>query len=106
VTKKDLAKRIADQLNVNQLLALEIVQMTLDGIIATLVNEGRIELRNFGVFAVKERQPRTARNPRTGDRVLVPHRCVVTFRPGLEMEQRVAKLKRAPQRKTPQVQAL
>jgi nucleoid DNA-binding protein len=104
VTKKDLAKKIADQLNVNQLLALEIVQMTFDGITDTLVSEGRMELRNFGVFAVKERLQRMARNPRTGERVLVPQRCVVTFKPGRDMEQRVGKLKRAPQLKVPQEQ--
>jgi nucleoid DNA-binding protein len=90
VTKKDLAKKIAEAMGINQLLALEIVQMTFDGIIETLVNEGRIELRNFGVFEVKQRQPREARNPRTGDKVMVPPRLVVTFKPGREMEERVA----------------
>jgi integration host factor subunit beta len=96
VTKKDLAKKIAEQLGVNQLLALDIVQRTFDGITETLVKEGRIELRNFGVFEVKERQPRSARNPRTGEKVMVPQRLVVTFKPGREMEQRVSVLKQVP----------
>jgi integration host factor subunit beta len=96
VTKKDLAKKIAEKLGVNQLLALEIVQMTFDGITDTLVSEGRIELRNFGVFEVKERRPRSARNPRTGEKVMVPQRLVVTFKPGREMEQRVGQLKEVP----------
>jgi len=95
VTKKDLAKMIADQLQVNQLLALQIVQMTFDGITETLVTEGRIELRNFGVFAVKERHPRSARNPRTGEPVQVPRRLVVTFKPGRDMELQVARFCRA-----------
>ena len=61
-------------------LAQEIVQQTFDGIVETLVEEGRIELRNFGVFDVKKRAARTARNPRPGDRVdVLPrrqlHRC-------------------------------
>lgn len=90
MTKKDLAKKIAEAVGINQLLALEIVQMTFDGITETLVGEGRIELRNFGVFEVKQRQPREARNPRTGEKVMVPPRRVVTFKPGREMEQRVA----------------
>lgn len=93
MTKKDLAKKIAETVGVNQLLALEIVQMTFDGITETLVAEGRIELRNFGVFEVKRRQSRQARNPRTGDKVVVPERLVVTFKPGREMEQRIADLK-------------
>jgi nucleoid DNA-binding protein len=98
VTKKDLAKAIAERLKVNQLLALEIVQMTFDGITDALVNEGRIELRNFGVFEVKARQARSARNPRTGEKVMVPQRFVVTFKPGREMEQRVAQMKALPHR--------
>ncbi|MBX9579468.1 MAG: HU family DNA-binding protein, partial [Gemmataceae bacterium] len=52
---------------------------------------GRIELRNFGVFEVKQRKPRKARNPRTGARVDVEAKNVVTFQPGKEMEERVRK---------------
>jgi integration host factor subunit beta len=98
VTKKDLAKSIADKLQLNQLKALEVVQMTFDGIIAALVEDGRIELRNFGVFEVKQRKARSARNPRTGAKVMVPKRSVVTFKPGREMEQRVAQIKGASNR--------
>lgn len=98
MTKKDLAKKIAEELGINQLMALQIVQMTFDGITETLVNEGRIELRNFGVFEVKHRQARTARNPRTGDQVTVPERRVVTFKPGREMEQKVASLNQLPKK--------
>ena len=54
--------------------------------------EGRIELRNFGVFEVKRRAPRKARNPRTGDKVYVPSKNVVTFKPGKEMEELVRKM--------------
>jgi nucleoid DNA-binding protein len=68
------------------------VQRTLDAIIHTLVSEGRIELRNFGVFEVKRRAPRKARNPRTGDKVYVPSKNVVTFKPGKEMEELVRKM--------------
>jgi integration host factor subunit beta len=53
------------------------------------VSDGRIELRNFGVFEVKQRKPRKARNPRTGERVDVASKNVVTFQPGKEMEERV-----------------
>ena len=58
----------------------------------TLISEGRIELRNFGVFEVKARAPRKARNPRTGDKVYVPSKNVVTFKPGKEMEELVRKM--------------
>jgi nucleoid DNA-binding protein len=96
VTKKDLAKAIAGAVGLTQGQALEVVQLVLDGITETLLIEGRIELRNFGVFAVKKRKPRKARNPWTGERVSVPAKLVVTFKPGREMEGRVDRLKELP----------
>jgi hypothetical protein len=51
-------------------------------------------LRNFGVFEVKRRAARKARNPRTGDKVFVPEKFVVTFKPGKEMEERVREMER------------
>jgi nucleoid DNA-binding protein len=96
MTKKELTEIIADKFDLPRSTVLEIVQRTFDGIIDTLANEGRIELRNFGVFRVKERRPRKARNPRTGEAVDVPKRLVVTFKPGREMGQRVGQLTEMP----------
>src|SRR5947209_4617466 len=89
VTKKEIVKKISEDIGLTQLKTKDIVQRTLDAIIQTLVSEGRIELRNFGVFEVKRRAPRKARNPRTGDKVFVPAKNVVTFKPGKEMEELV-----------------
>lgn len=92
MTKKEIVKRISDDIGLTQLRTKDIVQRTLDAIIDTLVSEGRIELRNFGVFEVKQRASRKARNPRTGAKVFVPAKNVVTFKPGKEMEELVRKL--------------
>jgi integration host factor subunit beta len=92
VTKKEIVKKISEDIGLTQLKTKDIVQRTLDAIIQTLVSEGRIELRNFGVFEVKRRAPRKARNPRTGDKVYVPPKNVVTFKPGKEMEELVRKM--------------
>ena len=89
MTKKEIVKTISEEIGLTQLKTKEIVQKTFDAIVETLVEEGRIELRNFGVFEVKKRAARKARNPRTGDRVDVPEKFVVTFKPGKEMEERV-----------------
>lgn len=89
-----------------QLQCKEIVQWTFDAIVDTLVEDtreklqsgdpngplGRIELRNFGVFEVKRRRARKARNPRTGEKVFVPEKFVVTFKPGKVMEERIQEL--------------
>jgi nucleoid DNA-binding protein len=94
VTKKEIVKTISDEIGLTQLKTKEIVQKTFDAIVETLVEEKRIELRNFGVFEVKKRAARKARNPRTGDKVYVPEKYVVTFKPGKEMEERVRELER------------
>ena len=89
MTKKEIVKQISDELGLTQLKVKEIVQMVFDAIVDTLIREERIELRNFGVFEVKKRAARTARNPRTGESVAVPEKYVVTFKPGKTMEERV-----------------
>ena len=94
MTKKEIVKTISDEIGLTQLKTKEIVQKTFDAIVETLVEERRIELRNFGVFEVKKRAARKARNPRTGDKVYVPEKYVVTFKPGKEMEERVRELER------------
>ncbi len=95
MTKKEIVKTISDEIGLTQLKTKEIVQKTFDAIVETLVSDGRIELRNFGVFEVKKRAARKARNPRTGQRVDVPEKYVVTFKPGKEMEERVHLLSEA-----------
>ncbi len=92
VTKKEIVKAISEEIGLTQLKTKEIVQKTFDAIVETLVREERIELRNFGVFEVKKRAARKARNPRTSEPVEVEAKYVVTFKPGKEMEERVRKL--------------
>ena len=92
MTKKEIVKTISEEIGMTQLRTKEIVQKTFDAIVETLVDEGRIELRNFGVFEVKKRAARKARNPRTGQRVDVPEKYVVTFKPGKEMEAKVRQM--------------
>ena len=95
MTKKEIVKAISEEIGMTQLKTKEIVQKTFDAIVATLIEEKRIELRNFGVFEVKKRAARKARNPRTGDKVFVPEKYVVTFKPGKEMEEKVRQLEEA-----------
>jgi nucleoid DNA-binding protein len=90
--KRDMAKAIADETGIPRVQAAAIVQRVFDRITEALLSEGRLELRNFGVFEVRKRGPRRRRNPRTGEAVDVPAKRVVTFKPGREMEQRVRRL--------------
>jgi nucleoid DNA-binding protein len=96
VTKKEIVRQISERLDLTQLKTKEIVQQTFDAIVETLLQDGRIELRNFGVFEVKRRKARKARNPKTGEKVNVPPKNVVTFKPGKEMEERVRQMTNVP----------
>jgi nucleoid DNA-binding protein len=89
VTKKDMAISIAAKSGIPPVRVTEIVQQVFDSVIETLVQEGRLELRGFGVFEVKRRQPRQARNPRTGEAVSVPERLAISFRAGQELQERL-----------------
>ena len=89
MTKKEIVKTISDETGLNQQQIKQVVQKTFDSIVQTLAEEGRIELRNFGVFQVRPRAARKARNPRTGRQVEVPEKFVVSFKPGKVMEERV-----------------
>ncbi len=94
MTKKDIVRTISEEVGLTQQQTKQIVQMTFNAIIESLVRENRIELRNFGVFEVKPRAARKARNPRTGQQVDVPRKHVVTFKPGKHMEARIRELDR------------
>ena len=89
MTKKDIVRQIADEVDVPQIKCKRIVLETFKAIIATLIAEGRIELRNFGVFEVRRRKGRKAHNPRTGEAVSVEPKNVVTFQAGKVMAELV-----------------
>ena len=90
MTNKNIVQAISEELGLTHQETRQIVQKTLDAIVNTLVEEGRVELRNFGVFEVRWRKARMARNPRTGEKLSVPRRCAVSFKPGQVMERRVS----------------
>ncbi|MBI4972612.1 MAG: integration host factor subunit beta [Candidatus Omnitrophica bacterium] len=89
MTKKDIVLKVSDDANLKQIDVKQVVQKTFDCIVEALARGENIELRNFGVFKIKQRKSRTGRNPRTGQVVPVPPRKVVVFKPGLEMKQRI-----------------
>lgn len=94
MTKRDLVVRIAAESGLIQNEVADIVQKTLDYIADELAAGRTIELRNFGVFEVKQRKGRTGRNPHKPEiAVPIPDRKVVKFRAGKELKARVLNLK-------------
>lgn len=89
ITKKDLIDRIADQTGQKRTVVKQTIQSFLDTIIDELSDGNRLEFRDFGVFEIKERAPRTAQNPKTLERVYVPAKKTVKFKVGRLMQVRV-----------------
>ena len=90
-TKREIAERVAQQTGLAQVAVKQIVQMLFDEIIKEVCSGNRLEFRDFGVFEVVVRKPRTGRNPRTGQKVAVPPKTVVTFKMGKVMKEKVTR---------------
>ncbi|MBI1952565.1 MAG: integration host factor subunit beta [Candidatus Omnitrophica bacterium] len=86
MTKKDIVLKVSEATGLKQLDVKRVVQKSLDTLVAALAKGETVELRNFGIFKVKSRKGRTGRNPRTGEKVPVPPKRVVVFKPGLIMK--------------------
>ena len=89
-TKREIAERVAQQTGLAQVAVKQIVQMLFDEIVNELAKGNRLEFRDFGVFEVVVRKARTGRNPRTGEKVAVPPKRVVTFKMGKVMKDKVS----------------
>lgn len=90
LTKNDIVRTLAERYEEEIAQTRRIVQGTLDMIIDSLCKGEKIELRNFGVFEIVERQARIARNPRAATQeYIIPTRKVVKFKPGRIMEEKI-----------------
>src|SRR5690349_7953428 len=88
--KSELAAKLASQNpHLYRRDAEAIVDAILDTITAALARGDRVELRDFGVFAVKKRGLRLGRNPRNGKAVVVSEKAVPTFKAGRAMNRRL-----------------
>lgn len=92
MTKQNIIQTVSERLDLPKPQAAKLVQATFDALTDSLVRDGRVELRNFGVFQIKRREARMGRNPKTGEQVQVAPRSTVAFKPGKVMELRVREL--------------
>ncbi len=90
MTRSELIQKIMSQNpNMTAAQAEECITIILNEITGALATGNRVELRGFGVFTVRNRQPRQARNPRTGESVEVDAKAVPFFKAGKELKSRL-----------------
>lgn len=82
MNKADLAAELAEKLDINQADAAAAIEGALDIIVRSVAQGKSVTIMGFGTFEARERAPRTARNPHTGDPIEVPATRSPAFRPG------------------------
>ena len=88
-TKISLIEKLAERAGITLFKAEELVDLFFNSMTNTLCRGGRVEIRGFGAFSVKEYQSYTGRNPKTGEEVQVPAKRLPVWRTGTELRQRV-----------------
>jgi len=89
VNKSELIERLAEKCGINTMQSEEIVNLIYRQMRDTMVQGGRIEIRGFGSFVVKEYQPYQGRNPKTGEKIPVPPKKLPFFKVGKELKERI-----------------
>ena len=89
LTKAALVEMVADVADLTKKRAEVIVETVFRSIAESLRRGEKVELRGFGSFRLRRREPYRGRNPRTGDRVDVPSKRVAYFKPGKELKEQI-----------------
>ena len=89
LTKADMAESLFNKLGLNKREALELVDLCFQELAACLVLGEQVKLSGFGNFDLRDKKERPGRNPKTGEKIPVSARRVVTFRAGQKLQARV-----------------
>lgn len=89
MTKSDLIEVVSEKIRLPKKEAEKIVELVFDSMIQTLQEGGRIEIRGFGSFKVKDYRAYKGRNPKTGEKVSVKPKKLPFFKVGKELRESV-----------------
>ena len=89
MNKSELIERLAEKTGINSMQAEEVVNLIYRKMRDAMVNGGRIEIRGFGSFVVKEYNAYQGRNPKTGEKISVPAKKLPFFKVGKELKERI-----------------
>ena len=84
--KADIVKSVGEALNMKDKEALVVVDAIVESMKEVIIRDKRLEVRDFGVFQIKERKERIGRNPKNKKEYPIPPRKVVTFKSGKEIK--------------------
>jgi DNA-binding protein HU-beta len=91
MTKSELVAAIAEKAGIRKKDAEAALNAFIEVVTETLKKGDKVEIRGFGTFLMKERAPRVARNPKTGEKVTVPAKLVPAFKPGKDLKEATEK---------------
>lgn len=89
MNKSDLIQALSSKLNLTEKKAIDVINLIFKGFTDELKNGGRIEIRGFGSFVVKDYGSYTGRNPKTGDKIQVEPKKLPFFKVGKELKDMV-----------------
>lgn len=93
MTKSEMIEKIAQEY---PSLSKKDIEIIVNGVFSsikeTLKNGGKVEIRGFGSFKVREKSAKIGRNPKTGEKVNVPPKKVPYFKPGKEIKEQLINL--------------
>ena len=89
LSKAEIVENIYPQVKASKKNIHRIIDLFFDQIKSGLLSDRIIELRGLGTFEIRTRKGRKARNPKTGDSVVISDHGVAHFRPGRELKQKV-----------------
>lgn len=89
LTRKEIAEELTVKLGLSQNICADIVDSFLGKMKDALIEGESIKLVHFGTFTVRDKAPRTGRNPRTGEPITITKRQAVSFRPSKKLREQV-----------------
>jgi integration host factor subunit beta len=90
LNKSDLITRLSSECNnLPEKTIEDATKQIIDLMVDTLAQNGRVEVRGFGSFSLHHREPRVARNPKTGEKVTVKATAIPYFKPGKALREAV-----------------
>ncbi len=89
LTRVNMAESLFNELGLSRTEARELIELFFGELTSSLAVAKQVKLSGFGNFDLRDKNERPGRNPKTGEKIPIPARRVVTFRPGQKLKARM-----------------